>query len=78
MEPQDNPLELKFNSGNTLPPNFKIILKISTIYFADNLPKNIVNLLGKTNVGIAKIKIVIRPTYKKILKINDLINCIKN
>ena len=51
---------------------------MSTIYFADTLPKNIVNLLGKINVGIAKIKIVIRPTYKKILKINDLVNCIKN
>ena len=50
----------------------------STIYFADNLPKKIVNLLGKTKVGIAKIKIVMSPTYKKILKINDLINCIKN
>ena len=49
-----------------------------TIYFADNLPKNIVNLLGKTNVGMAKIKIVIRPANKKILKINDLISCIKN
>ena len=48
-----------------------------TIYFADNLPKKIVNLLGKNNVGIAKIKIVIRPTNKKILKIKDLINCIK-
>ena len=56
----------------------KISLKINTIYFADSLPKNIVNLLGKNNVGIAKIKIVMRPTYKRILKINDLINCIKN
>ena len=36
------------------------------------------NLLGITNVGMAKIKIIIRPTYKKILKISDLINCIKN
>lgn len=49
-----------------------------TMYLADTLPKNIVNLLGSTNVGIAKTKIVMRPTYKKMLKINDFINCIKN
>ena len=40
--------------------------------------KPYINLLGRTSVGIARIKIIIRPTYKKILKINDLINCIKN
>ena len=39
------------------------------MYLADTLPKNIVNLLGSTNVGIAKKKIVMRPTYKKMLKI---------
>ena len=48
------------------------------MYLADTLPKNIVNLLGSTNVGIAKTKIVMRPTYKKMLKINDFINCVKN
>ena len=48
------------------------------MYLADTLPKNIVNLLGRMSVGIAKIKINIRPTYKKILKIKDLINNIKN
>ena len=45
---------------------------------ADNLPKKIVYLLGKINVGIAKMKITTKPKYKNILKINDLINCIKN
>ena len=51
---------------------------MNTKYLADNLQKNIVNLLGRTRVGIAKIKINIRPTYRKILKIKDLINNIKN
>jgi len=51
---------------------------MNTKYLADNLPKNIVNLLGRTRVGIAKIKINIRPKYRKILKIKDLINNIKN
>jgi hypothetical protein len=49
-----------------------------TKYLAEALPKNIVNLLGRIKVGIAKIKINIRPTYRKILKIKDLINNIKN
>ena len=57
---------------------FKITLKSSTIYLADSLPKKIVNLFGKINVGIAKMKIATKPKYKNILKINDLINCIKN
>jgi len=51
---------------------------MNTKYLADNLPKNIVNLLGRIRVGIAKIKINIRPMYRKILKIKDLINNIKN
>jgi hypothetical protein len=51
---------------------------MNTKYLADTLPKNIVNLLGRIRVGIAKIKINIRPTYRKILKIKDLINNIKN
>jgi hypothetical protein len=51
---------------------------MNTKYLADNLPKNIVNLLGRIRVGIAKIKINIRPMYRKILKIKDLINSIKN
>ena len=48
------------------------------MYFADNLPKKIVNLSGRINVGIANMKIKIKPKYRKILKIKDLINCIKN
>ena len=52
--------------------------KIKTIYFADNLPKKIVNFSGRTNVGIAITKIRISPKYRKKLKIKDLINCIKN
>ena len=44
---------------------------MNTMYLADNLPKNIVNLLGRMSVGIAKIKINIRPTYRKILKIKE-------
>ena len=48
------------------------------MYLADNLPKKIVNLSGKINVGIANMKIKIKPKYRKILKIKDLINCIKN
>ena len=48
------------------------------MYFADILPKKIVNLSGRIKVGIAKIKIEISPQYRKILKIKDLINCIKN
>jgi hypothetical protein len=51
---------------------------MNTKYLADTLPKNIVNLLGRIRVVIAKIKINIRPTYRKILKINDFKNCIKN
>ena len=51
---------------------------MNTIYLADTLPKNIVNLLGRMSVGIAEIKINIRPTYRKTLKIKDLINNIKN
>jgi len=51
---------------------------MNTKYLADSLPKNIVNLLGRIRVGIAKIKIDIRPAYRKILKIKDLINSIKN
>ncbi len=48
------------------------------MYFADNLPKKIVNLSGRINVGMANMKIRISPKYRKKLKINDLINCIKN
>ena len=48
------------------------------MYFADNLPKKIVNLSGRINVGMANMKIRISPKYKKKLKIKDLINCIKN
>ena len=48
------------------------------MYLADTFPKNIVNLLGRTNVGIARIKIVMSPVNKKILKISDFKNCIKN
>ena len=48
------------------------------MYFADNLPKKIVNLSGRINVGMANIKIRISPKYRKKLKIKDLINCIKN
>ena len=48
------------------------------MYFADNLPKKIVNLSGRINVGMANMKIRISPKYRKILKIKDLINCIKN
>ena len=48
------------------------------MYLADTLPKNIVNLLGRTNVGTARIKIVMSPANKKILKIKDFKNCIKN
>ena len=47
------------------------------MYFAENLPKNIVNLLGSTNVGIANTNIITSPVYRKILKIKDFINCIK-
>ena len=35
------------------------------MYLADTLPKNIVNLLGRTNVGIARKKIVMSPANKK-------------
>ena len=35
--------------------------KIKIIYFADNLPKNIVTLFGRINVGIANMKIKISP-----------------
>ena len=48
------------------------------MYFADNLPKKIVNLSGRINVGMANKKIRISPKYRKKLKIKDLINCIKN
>ena len=48
------------------------------MYFADNLPKKIVTLFGRINVGIANMKIKISPKQRKILKIKDLINCIKN
>ena len=48
------------------------------MYFADNLPKKIVNLSGSINVGMANMKIRISPKYRKKLKIKDLINCIKN
>ena len=48
------------------------------MYFADNLPKRIVNLSGRINVGMANMKIRISPKYRKKLKIKDLINCIKN
>ena len=48
------------------------------MYFADNLPKKIVNLSGRINVGMANMKIRISPKYRKKLKIKDLINCIKN
>ena len=48
------------------------------MYFADNLPKKIVTLLGRINVGIANMKIKISPKQRKILKIKDLINCNKN
>ena len=48
------------------------------MYFADNLPKKMVNFSGRTNVGIANMKIRISPKYRKMLKIKDLINCIKN
>ena len=48
------------------------------MYLADNRPKKIVNLSGRINVGIANMKIKISPKYMKILKIKDLINCIKN
>ncbi|XOV66741.1 MAG: hypothetical protein ACFHU9_14035 [Fluviicola sp.] len=33
MEPIDSPVQLKFNSGNTLPPNFKIIAYICLLLF---------------------------------------------
>ena len=52
--------------------------KIKIINFADNLPKKIVNLSGRINVGMANMKIRISPKYRKKLKIKDLINCIKN
>ena len=48
------------------------------MYFADNLPKKIVTLLGRINVGIANMKIKISPKKRMTLKIKDLINCIKN
>ena len=48
------------------------------MYFADNLPKKIVNLAGRINVGMANMKIRTSPKYSKVLKIKDLINCIKN
>ena len=48
------------------------------MYLADNLPKKIVNYSGRINVGMANMKIIISPKYMKILKIKDLINCIKN
>ena len=37
-----------------------------------------VNLEGKIKVGIAKIKTKIIPVYKKKLKKEDFINCIKS
>jgi len=56
----------------------RIIFNKKTMYFAESLPKNKVNLSGRNKVGIARINIVTRPTYKKMLKINDFKNCIKN
>tara|TARA_Y100000816_G_C25670579_1_gene355505 strand:+ start:332 stop:484 length:153 start_codon:yes stop_codon:yes gene_type:complete len=47
-----------------------------TIYLAETLPKNKVNLLGRNNVGIARIKMKIKPVYSKILKTKDFKNCI--
>ena len=37
-----------------------------------------VNLSGSIKVGIARMNIATNPKYKKILKINDFKNCIKN
>jgi len=56
----------------------RIMFNKKTISFAESLPKNNVNLSGSTKVGIARINIKIRPAYKRMLKINDFKNCIKN
>ena len=56
----------------------RTIFNKKTIYLAETLPKNKVNLSGSVKVGIARMNITISPKYKKILKINDLKNCIKN
>ena len=41
------------------------------MYFADNLPKKIVNLSGRINVGMANMKIRISPKYRNKLKIKE-------